>query len=67
MIGIDIRRTFGKVMIRENCLTRYRGRVEMARSALAGFGRQLKKTDEVVIEATENCMVVSRILMPHFR
>lgn len=50
VIGIDIHRTFGEVVIWENGLTRHEGRIEMTRTALEGFGRQLKKTDEVVIE-----------------
>jgi hypothetical protein len=67
VIGIDIHRTFGEVVIWENGLTRHEGRVEMTRTALEGFGRQLMKTDEVVIEATGNCMAVSRVLSPHVK
>lgn len=67
VIGIDIHPTFGEVVIWENSLTRHEGRVEMTRTALEGFGRQLKKTDEVVIEATGNCMAVSRVLSPHVK
>jgi hypothetical protein len=58
VIGINIHRTFGEVVIRENGLTRHAGRIDMTRTALEGFGRQLLKTDEVVIEATGNCMAV---------
>ena len=65
VIGIDIHRTFGEVVIWENGLTRHEGRVEMTRTALEGFGRQLLKTDEVVVEATGNAMAVSRVLSPH--
>ncbi len=54
-------------MIRENGLTRHEGRIEMTRTALEGFGRQLLKTDEVVIEATGNCMAVSRVLTPYVK
>jgi transposase len=67
VIGIDIHRTFGEVVIWEDGLTRHGGRVDMTRTALEGFGRQLKKTDEVVIEATGNCMAVSRVLSPHVK
>ncbi len=65
VIGIDIHRTFGEVVIWENGLTRHVGRVDMTRTALEGFARQLLETDEVVIEATGNCMAVSRVLSPH--
>jgi hypothetical protein len=61
VIGIDIHRTFGEVVIWENGVLRREGRVEMTRTALEGFGRRLEKSDEVVIEATGNCMAVSRV------
>ena len=67
VIGIDIHRTFGEVVIWENGLTRHEGRVDMTRTALEGFGRKLLKTDEVVIEATGNCMAVSRVLTPYVK
>ena len=67
VIGIDIHRTFGEVVIWENGLTRHEGRVDMTRTGLEGFGRQLSKTDEVVIEATGNCMAVSRVLTPYVK
>ena len=65
VIGIDIHRTFGEVVIWENGLTRHEGRIDMTRTALEGFGRNLLGTDEVVIEATGNAMAVSRVLSPH--
>ena len=65
LLGLDIHRTFGEVVIWENGLTRHEGRVEMTRTALEGFGRQLLKTDEAMIEATGNCMAVSRVLTPY--
>ena len=64
VIGMDIHRTFGEVVIWENGLTRHEGRVDMTRTALEGFARQLQPTDEVVIEATGNAMAVSRVLTP---
>ncbi|MDD9746817.1 MULTISPECIES: hypothetical protein [Marinovum] len=63
VIGIDIHRTFGEVVVWENGLTRHEGRIEMTYTALEGFGRQLKKTDEAVIEATGNCMAVCRVAL----
>jgi len=64
VIGIDIHRTFGEVVIWENGLLRHEGRVDMTRTALEGLGRKLESTDEVVIEATGNSMAVSRVLTP---
>ena len=40
------------------------GRVDTTRSGLEGFARSLQKSDEVVIEATGNAMVVSHLLTP---
>lgn len=39
----------------------------MTRTALEGLGKTLSATDEVVIEATGNCMAVSRVLSPFVR
>ena len=64
VIGIDIHRTFGEVVIWEDGVLRHAGRVDMTRTALEGFGKSLQPTDEVVIEATGNCMAVSRVLSP---
>ena len=64
VIGIDIHRTFGEVVIWENGVLRRAGRVDMTRTALEGFGKRLEATDEVVIEATGNSMAVSRVLSP---
>ena len=64
VIGIDIHRTFGEVVIWENGVVRHAGRVDMTRTGLEGFGKNLRATDEVVIEATGNCLAVSRVLSP---
>lgn len=64
VIGMDIHRTFGEVVIWEEGKLRHAGRVDMTRTGLEGFGKTLLATDEVVIEATGNCMAVSRVLSP---
>ncbi|MFC3320651.1 transposase [Mesorhizobium cantuariense] len=64
VIGIDTHRTFGEVVIWEDGRLRHVGRVDMTRTALEGFGKTLLADDEVVIEATGNCMAVSRVLSP---
>jgi transposase len=64
VIGMDIHRTFGEVVIWEHGRLTRAGRVDMTRTALEGFGKGLRPTDEVVIEATGNCMAVSRVLTP---
>ncbi|RWV77189.1 hypothetical protein GW17_00062022 [Ensete ventricosum] len=64
VIGIDLHRTFGEVVIWEDGILRHAGRVDMTRTALEGLGKSLRSTDEVVIEATGNSMAVSRVLTP---
>jgi len=64
VIGIDLHRTFGEVVIWENGALQHAGRVDMTGAGLEGFGRSLRATDEVVIEATGNCMAVWRVLSP---
>jgi transposase len=64
VIGMDIHRTFGEVVIWEKGILRRMGRVDMTRTALEAFGKMLEATDEVVIEATGNSMAVSRALSP---
>jgi transposase len=59
---MDIHRTFGEVVFWEAGRLRHGGRVEMTRTALEGFGKSLLASDEVVIEATGNCVAVSRVL-----
>ncbi len=64
VIGLDIHRTFAEAVIWEEGRLRRAGRVDMTRTALEGFGKSLRTTDEVVIEATGNAMAVVRVLSP---
>ena len=64
VIGMDIYRTFGEVVFREDGRFRHGGRIDMIRTALEGFGKTLRATDEVAIEATGNCMAVSWLFSP---
>jgi hypothetical protein len=43
------------------------GRVELTRDAVIAFGRQLRRDDEVVIEATVNTARIVRLLAPFVR
>ncbi|MER9080748.1 hypothetical protein [Mesorhizobium sp. M0895] len=64
VIGMDIHRTFAEVVFCEDGRLRHRGRVDVTRSGLEGFGRSLNRTDEVVVETTGNAMGVVRVLSP---
>jgi transposase len=65
VIGMDIHRTFAEVVFWEDGKLRPAGRISMTRAGLEGFGRNLNKEDEVVIEATGNAMAVVRVLSPY--
>src|SRR4051812_17758036 len=64
VIGLDIHRTFAEAVIWEEGRLHRAGRVDMTRAALEGFGKSLRATDEVVVEATGNSMALSRVLSP---
>ncbi len=64
VIGVDIHRTFGEVVIWEDGRLRSFGRLDMTRTALEGLGGKLHPTDEAVIEATGDSMAVSWVLSP---
>jgi transposase len=50
VIGMDIHRTFAEVVFWEDGKLRPAGRISMTRAGLEGFGRNLNKEDEVIIE-----------------
>ena len=54
VIGMDIHRTFAEVVVWEDGRLIRLGRVDMTRTALEGFGKSLRPSDEVVMEATGN-------------
>jgi transposase len=62
---MDIHRTFAEVLFWEAGRLRSGGRVDMTRSGLKGFGRNLSKEHAIVIEAKGNAMAVARLLGPH--
>jgi transposase len=64
VIGFDIHRTFGEVVMWEDGRLRSFGRVDMTRAALEGLGGKLLPTDEVVIKTPEiawRCRGFSRL------
>ncbi len=65
VIGMDIHRTFAEVAVWEEGRLSHARRVDMTRSGLEGFARSLRADNEVVSEATGNCMAVSHLLAPH--
>src|SRR4051812_23764684 len=64
VIGLDIHRTFAEAVAWEEGRLFRLGRVDMTRTALEGFGKCLRPSDEVVVEATGNAMAVVRVLSP---
>jgi transposase len=64
VIGLDIHRTFAEAVAWEDGRLLRLGRLDMTRTALEGFGKSLRPSDEVVVEATGNAMAVVRVLSP---
>lgn len=63
-IGMDVHRSFAQIAIVEDGAVRENFRIEMDHDAVVAFGRGLRKTDEVVLEATGNTAAIVRLLSP---
>jgi transposase len=64
VIGLDVHRSFAVVAILEDTVLSNGGRVELTRDAVVAFGRKLRSSDGVVIEATGNTAMIVRLLRP---
>ena len=64
VIGLDIHRTFAEAVAWDDGRLIRLGRLDMTRTGLEGFGKSLRPSDEVVVEATGNAMAVVRVLSP---
>jgi transposase len=64
IIGLDVHRSFAVAVFLDGGEMRQGGRVELTRDAVIAFGRQLRRDDEVVIEATVNTASIVRLLAP---
>jgi transposase len=62
--GLDVHRSFAVAVFLDGGEMRHGGRVELTRDAVIAFGRQLRRDDEVVIEATVNTASIVRLLAP---
>lgn len=67
VIGMDVHRTFGQVVILEGGTLEDHGRICMERQAVLEFAKTLRVDDEVVLEATGNTSVITRLLAPYVR
>ena len=65
VIGLDVSRTVGEIAYLEDGQLRAGGRVVLQHDALAQFGKGLRPTDEVVLEATGNTTAIVTALKPH--
>jgi transposase len=65
IIGLDVHRGFAvAVFLDGGKMLHGGGRVELTRDAVIAFGQQLRRDDEVVIEATVNTASIVRLLAP---
>ena len=67
VIGLDVHRSFAEVAILENGTIKHAGRLKLEHQRVVAFGKALKRSDEVVLEATGNTGVIVRLLMPFVR
>ena len=67
IIGMDIHRAFAEVAALEAGKLSRLGRVDMRRALLQAFAEQLRKNDELVIEATGNAAAVAEVIGPHVK
>ncbi len=65
VIGMDIHRTFAEVVALESGELRRLGRIGIVRHHLEAFAAELRRDDEVVLEATGNATAVAEVLRPH--
>ena len=63
-IGMDVHRSFAQIAIFEGGAISETFRIDMEHDAVLVFGRGLRKTDEVVLEATGNTAAIVRLLSP---
>lgn len=63
-IGMDVHRSFAQVAIVEHGAVAESFRIDMDHDAVVAFGRCLRETDEVVLEATGNTAAIVRLLSP---
>src|SRR5512144_3313224 len=66
-IGMDIHGAFAEVAVLEGGKLTRGGRVGMRGALLQAFAEQLRKDDEVVIEATGNAAAVAPVIGPHVK
>lgn len=63
-LSLDIHRAFAEVATLEKGTIRHAGRFTLEHKCVTDFGKSLKRTDEVVVEATGKTAVVVRLLKP---
>ena len=66
-IGLDIHRAFAEVAVLEKGKIRHERRLPLEHKTVIDFAKALKRTDEVVVEATGNTSIVVRLLRPYVR
>ena len=65
IVGLDVSRTVAEVAYLEAGRIQSGGRIELLSSALQSFAKRLRRTDEIVLEATGNTAAIVAALKPH--
>jgi transposase len=64
VIGLDVHRSFAQVAVLAGTEIVEERRLDLEHDAIVDFGRGLDKTDEVVLESTDNTAAIVRLLQP---
>jgi transposase len=67
VIGLDVHRSFAEVAILDKGMIQHAGRFKLEHRQVIDFGKMLRRSDEVVLEATANTSVIVRLLTPFVR
>jgi hypothetical protein len=67
VIGLDVHRSFAEVAVLDKGIIEHAGRFKLEHRRVIDFGKLLRRSDEVVLEATGNTSVIVRLLTPFVR
>jgi transposase len=67
VIGLDVHRSFAEVAVLDKGIIEHAGRFKLEHHRVIDFGKSLRRSDEVVLEATGNTSVIVRLLTPFVR
>jgi transposase len=67
IIGLDVHRSFAEVAVLDKGIIEHAGRFKLEHRRVIDFGKSLRRSNEIVLEATGNTSVIVRPLTPFVR